>query len=234
MNTRLGNSFELFDWRRGHAGPKAELLVRAKTDRCLEDSDRKLFEELALAHRAAKVTIPVPRQRQQTDQPSTPGRPALAARKAQVEVRFKEVTISAPQKAQTRHKSPIKVWAIHLVEKNPPAGAAAIEWMLLTSIEVASVKQALRCVRWYCRRWRIEEWHRVMKSGCRILEHQNHRAEVLLRAIVLDAVIAWRIMLLTLLGREMPGLPCDIVFNRVECEVLELLAQKKDCHSRKP
>ncbi|MCC6232575.1 MAG: hypothetical protein IT580_08020 [Verrucomicrobiales bacterium] len=121
-----------------------------------------MFEELAATRLAAKVTIPVPRQRQQTDKPSTPGRPALAARNAEVEVRFKEVTISAPQKAQTRHKSPIKVWAIHLVEKNPPEGAAAIIWMLLTSIEVASVKQALRCVRWYCRRWRIEEWHRVM------------------------------------------------------------------------
>lgn len=231
---REGDMFELFDLRRGHAGPKAELLVRAKTDRCLEDSDRKLFEELALTPLAAKVTIPVPRQRQHTDKPSTPGRPALAARNAEVEVRFKEVTIRPPQKAQTRHKSPIKVWAIYLVEKNPPEGATAIEWMLLTSIEVASVKQALRCIRWYCRRWRIEEWHRVMKSGCRIMEHQNHSAAVLLRAIALDAVIAWRIMLLTLLGREMPGLPCDIVFDSVECEVLELLAQKKASHSAKP
>jgi IS4 transposase len=93
---------------------------------------------------------------------------------------------------------------------------------------VRSVKQALHCIRWYCRRWRIEEWHRVMKSGCKILEHQNHRAEVLLRAIALDAVIAWRIMLLTLLGREMPELPCEVVFTPGECEVLALLAFKKN------
>jgi hypothetical protein len=151
----------------------------------------------------------------------------LAARSAEVEVRFKEVTISAPQKSQTRHKLPIKVWAIYLLERDAPEGATAVEWMLLTSIEVTSVKQALRCVRWYCRRWRIEEWHRVMKSGCKILEHQHHSAQVLLRAIALDAVIAWRIMVLALLGREMPELPCDILFDQRECEVLELLAQKK-------
>jgi hypothetical protein len=113
------------------------------------------------------------------------------------------------------------------VEKNPPVGAAAVEWLLLTTIEVRSVKQALRCVRWYCRRWRIEEWHRVLKSGCKILEHQNHTAEALLRAIAMDAVIAWRIMLLTLLGREVPELPCDVLFDPVECKVLQMLVQKK-------
>jgi hypothetical protein len=83
-----------------------------------------------------------------------------------------------------------------LVEKQPPQSATAVHWLLLTSVPMTSLKQALRCVRWYCRRWRIEEWHRVMKSGCRILDHQNHTAEVLLRAISQDAVIAWRIMLL--------------------------------------
>ena len=85
----------------------------------------------------------------------------------------------------------------------------------------------MRCVRWYSLRWRIEEWHRVLKSGCRILEHQNHSAEVLARTISLDTVIAWRIMVLALLGRELPELPCDLLFNAWECELLELLAGKK-------
>lgn len=69
-----------------------------------------------------------------------------------------------------------------------------------------------------------------MKSGCRILDHQNHRAHVLLRAIAIDAVIAWRIMLLALLGREVPELPSDVLFDEGEREVLGLLAQKKTLH----
>jgi len=231
---REGDMFELFDLRRGQAGRKAELLVRAKFDRCLEESDQKLFDELAAAPRAKTVTIPVPRQREHIAKPSTPGRPALAAREAKVEVRFKEVTLSAPRTPQTGNKSPIKLWAIYLVEKHPPEGATALRWLLLTSIPICSVKQALKCLRWYCRRWRIEEWHRVMKSGCKILEHQNREAHVLLRAIALDAVIAWRIMLLALLGREVPELPVDTLFDRCECEVLGLLAQKKDSPWVKP
>jgi len=40
-------------------------------------------------------------------------------------------------------------------------------------------------------------------------------------------------MLLALLGRETPELPCDILFDRNECEVLELLAKKNGYHSEK-
>jgi hypothetical protein len=234
VTDREGDMFELFDLRRRQTGRKAELLVRANCDRCLEGSDRKLFADLAAAPLAKTVSIPVPRQREHRAKPSDPGRPALPARTAKVQVRFKEVSLSPPQTPQTRHKPPIKLWAVYLVEKYPPKGAAAVHWLLLTSIPITSLKQALKCVRWYCRRWRIEEWHRVMKSGCQILGHQNHRAHVLLRAIALDAVIAWRIMLLALLGREVPELPADTLFDPREREVLGLLTQKKDCLSVTP
>jgi hypothetical protein len=226
ITDREGDMFELFHFRRSQTGRKAELLVRAKNDRCLEGTERKLFQELAAAPLAKRILLSVPRQREHLATPSEPGRPGLKAREARVEIRFKEVTLSAPNTAQTRALEPVKLWAIYLVEKHPPQGAAPLEWLLLTTVEVRSLKQARKCLRWYCRRWRIEEWHRVLKSGCKVLEHQNHSAEVLLRAIAIDAVIAWRIMLLALLGREVPELPCDVIFDPIECEVLELLAKK--------
>jgi len=227
VDDREADMFELFDYQRRQTGPKAQLLVRAKVDRKLEGTDATLFAELAAAPLARTAKIAVPRQREHVGKPSAPGRAGLPAREAQVEVRYKEVLLSAPQTPQTRDLPPVRLWAILLEEKNPPANATAVRWVLLTTMQVASAKQALRCVRWYCRRWRIEEWHRVMKSGCKILEHQNHDAEVLLRAIALDAVIAWRIMLLTLLGRTVPGLPADLLFDPCECEVLALLSSKK-------
>jgi hypothetical protein len=234
MADREADMFELFDFRRRQTGPKAELLIRAKTDRRLEETDCKLFAELAATPLARTVCITVPRQREHLSKPSTPGRPGLPAREARVEVRFKQVTLSAPTKPLTRHLQPISLWAIYLLEKNPPAGAAPLEWLLLTTIQVESAKQALKCIRWYCRRWRIEEWHRVLKSGCNILDHQNRTAQALLRAIAIDAVIAWRLMLLALLGREVPELPCETVFNRCECTVLELLAKKKMTEPNSP
>ena len=169
----------------------------------------------------------MPRQREHPSKPSTPGRPGLAAREAQVEIRFKEVAVCAPHGPRTRDLPPRKLWAILVREKHPPKGATAVQWLLLTTLPVVSVKQARKCIQWYCRRWRIEEWHRVLKSGCKILAHQNHHAAVLLRAIAMDAVIAWRIMLLALLGRAVPELPAAVLFDPCECAVLGLLIKKK-------
>jgi hypothetical protein len=122
---REGDMFELFHFRRSQTGRKAELLVRAKTDRCLEETERKLFAELAGAPLAKRVSLSVPRQREHLSLPSVPGRPGLQAREARVEIRFKEVTLRAPKAAQTRHLQPIKLWALYLVEKHPPQGARA-------------------------------------------------------------------------------------------------------------
>jgi hypothetical protein len=226
IGDRESDIFELFDQRRRQGG-RVDLLVRAKHNRCLEDTEKKLFEQLADGEADGLVSIAVPRQREKKGKPSKPGRKSLPARTAQVEVRFREIEIRAPQTPQLRHKKPIRLFATYLLEKNPPPDATQIKWMLLTTIEIRSLKQAMKCVRWYCLRWRIEEWHRVLKSGCRVLEHQNHTAESLIRAIAIDAVIGWRIMLLTLLGREVPEMPCSLLFDPWECEVLKLLAQKK-------
>jgi len=232
---REGDFFELFDWRRRQpGGAKAHLLVRANHDRKLEGTEVRLFADLAVAPLCATVKIAVPRQREHLGKPSAPGRPGLPAREANVDLRYKEVLLAAPETAALRGRAPLRVWAIHLQEKKPPPGATAVHWVLLTTVPVSSRKQAIKCLRWYCRRWRIEEWHRVMKSGCKILEHQNHDAETLLRAIALDAVIAWRIMLLGLLGRAVPGLPAALLFDACEREVLQTLAAKKNSHWMKP
>ena len=75
-------------------------------------------------------------------------------------------------------------------------------------------------------RWRIEDWHRVLKSGCRIEDIAHHSAERLRRAIAINLVIAWRIMLMTLLGREQPELPAEMLFSDIELRALRAYAKK--------
>ena len=115
-----------------------------------------------------------------------------------------------------------------------PPGAKRIEWLLLTTEEVRTSEDAARIVDFYTRRWRIEEWHHVLKSGCKVLEHQNETAERLKRVIALDAVLAWRIQLMTLLGREVPELPCTVFFDEWEVKVLEAHEQEKGKRGMKP
>ncbi len=97
---------------------------------------------------------------------------------------------------------------------------------MLSTREITSVEQACECLRWYGLRWRIEDWHRVLKSGCRIEALQHKTAARLKRAIAFNLVIAWRLMLLTLLGRQCPELPADVLFSDLEIEVLRAYAKK--------
>ncbi len=56
---------------------------------------------------------------------------------------------------------------IHAVEPNPPAGRKRIEWKLLTDLEVHSCEEAVEKIKWYAMRWKIEVFHKILKSGCR-------------------------------------------------------------------
>src|ERR1039458_8636877 len=125
-----------------------------------------------------------------------------------------------------RDKAPIEIWVIHAREENPPSNTEAVEWFLLTTINLGSPEDAEQCLRWYCLRWRIEDWHRVLKSGCRIETIAHETAARVRRAIAINLVIAWRIMLMTLLGRETPGLPAEVLFSDVELQTLRAYAKK--------
>jgi hypothetical protein len=92
----------------------------------------------------------------------------------------------------------------------------------------------VQCLRWYCLRWRIEDWHRVLKSGCRVEKAAHATAERLKRAIAIDLVVAWRIMLMTLLGRQTPQLPAEILFSDLEIEVLQQYVKKSPEPSEVP
>ena len=222
VGDRESDIFELFDYRRRKA-PGIHLLVRAKHNRCLEEQSEKLFEYLEALPVMAKAQIEVPRQREKKSKPSKPGSIALPARTAHVDLKWDKVTVSAPATSQTRNLPALELYVLSVVEPHPPQGAKALRWVLLTTVPILSRKQALRCLRWYTLRWRIEEWHRVLKSGCRIESHQHRTADKLARAISIDAVIAWRVMLLALLGREVPEIPCELIFSAWECKLLERL-----------
>jgi hypothetical protein len=219
---RESDMFELFDYRRRKA-PGVQLLVRAKHNRCLEEHSRKLFDHLDALPAMGQARIEVPRQREKKSKPSKPGRIALPARTAHVDLKWDKVTLSPPATPQTRDLQPIEIYALSVVECHPPEGAKALRWVLLTTVPICSRKEALRCLRWYTLRWRIEEWHRVLKSGCHIESHQHHTADRIARAVCIDTVIAWRVMLLALLGREIPEMPCELIFSTWECTLLERL-----------
>jgi hypothetical protein len=107
----LTDMFELFDHRRRKV-PRVHLLVRAKHNRCLEEHSGKLFDHLDALPVMAQARIEVPRQREKKSKPSKPGRIALPARTAHVDLKWDKVTVSAPATSQTRNLHPVEVYAL--------------------------------------------------------------------------------------------------------------------------
>ena len=73
---------------------------------------------------------------------------------------------------------------------------------------------------WYTKRWIIEEYFRVLKSGCAIEERQLRTSDRLENCLAIDSIIAWRILFLMYIGRKKPDLPASILFNKIEQTVL--------------
>ena len=123
-------------------------------------------------------------------------------------LRYQQVPLPCPG------DEPVALWVVHVREEQPPPAAEPLEWFLLTTLRVSSADDATRILQWYVRRWRIEEYFRVLKSGCKVEELQHHTAERLERAMAIKMVIGWRIQLMVQLGREVPDLPGDLLVLR--------------------
>jgi hypothetical protein len=183
-----------------------KLLIRAEQDRRLQDSEANLWRYMESQAVAGKHELDVRRRKNR------------APRRCLLEVRFAPVELRAPK----RHPSlpSIAAWAISVTEANPPSPKEAIEWMLLTTLEVNSYEQALEKIDWYNKRWAIEEYHRVLKSVCRIENRQLGDRTVWQNCLAIDLVVAWRIEHLKKLARTEPLAPCSIAFEEHEWQAL--------------
>jgi transposase-like protein/DDE family transposase len=126
--------------------------------------------------------------------------PARKEREAELIVRWGSVTIKRTQYAQAEEPE-LHLYAVHVVEPNPPEGEAAIEWMLLTSEAVASLEDATTIVDHYRARWIIEEYFKALKTGCAFEKRQLTTLDGLLRALGLFIPAAWKLLALRNLGR---------------------------------
>ncbi len=77
-----------------------------------------------------------------------------------------------------------------VTEVAPPAGEPPLRWLLLTNLPLETVEQALACVRWYRWRWLIEQFHFILKSGCRVEQLQLRDGARLQRAVAVVAGVA--------------------------------------------
>lgn len=189
----------------------AQLLIRAEHSRNRKVLDDEADSEFLWAMLEQQPLVG-------TREILVPPSETCAARQASLAVRTLPVTLRPPKrKAQMPS---VRVWAVLAQEVAPPTGVEGLEWMLLTTVEVQNQADAYERLEWYARRWGIEIYHRILKSGCRVEARQMENAHRLTNCLAIDMIVAWRIHYLTSLGQETPEVPCTVYFTDSEWKAL--------------
>ena len=199
---------DVYDFLALERPPGVDVLIRAAWDRCVSTPERYVWATLEAQPVVSDLLIDVPR------------RGVQPARQAVLSLRYCRLTLAPPRHRKREGLPAVALWAVLVREREPPLDTEPIEWLLLTTVAVGSVEDAVVRVQWYSCRWGIEVWHRILKSGCRLEARQFATAERLHRCLSLYSVLAWRIFYATMLARAVPEVPCSVLLEPEEWQAL--------------
>ena len=117
--------------------------------------------------------------------------------------------------------------AIHASERDTPKDREKIEWKLLTDLPVRTRQEATEKLEWYAQRWKIETFHKILKSGCRAEEAKLRTAERLVNLIAILTILSWRIFWITMLNRTRPDAAPTEAFTELDQYLLDELVPNK-------
>jgi hypothetical protein len=189
--------------------PGVDLLVRAAHNRRVSHPEKYLWDAVGSTEPVGTMEVDVPRGAR---------RPP---RRAELTLRVSRLGVHPPR--YRKHEPGLETVFVNAVlaqEENPPPGQEAIGWLLLTTLPVTEAHEAQRCVEYYARRWLVERYHYVLKSGCQVEELQLETAERLERALALYCIVAWRLLWVTYEARVHPTDPCTKVLAPEEWQAL--------------
>ena len=203
---------DIYDLFALSCSPYHDILIRASWDRKVAHPENHLWSFMESQSISGTLTVTVPRKGNQP------------VRQAELSVRYSQVTIRPP--SHRKGLKPITLCGILATEEESPKGIEPISWLLLTNVLTDTFEDSCQRIQWYSCRWTIEIYHKVLKDGCRIEERQFEFAENIQRYLSLDMVVAWRVLYLTMLGRDMPELPCTAIFEAYEWQSLYCFIHK--------
>ena len=143
---------------------------------------------------------------------------------AVLEIRYSRLVVHPPIGKQKNYPNLI-LTVIHATERGTPHGRDKIEWKLLTDLPVRSRKEAIQKLEWYSLRWKIETFHKIMKSGCKAEESKLRTAERLVNLLAVLCILSWRIFWMTMINRTAPDTSPMLVFTRLELRLLDALVK---------
>jgi hypothetical protein len=195
-------------------------LVRTCVDRLAGDGNHTIADEMD------EVTIKGLHRIKVKDDKGDPDDAVL-------EIRYRKIRVLPPIGKQTKYPA-LTLTVIHAQERGRPKRRKKIEWKLLTDLPVQSRKDAINKIEWYALRWKIEVFHKILKSGCKAEDSKLRTAERLVNLIAVFCIVSWRVFWMTMLNRSSPNAVPQMALTDPEIRLLDHLVKHRggDCSRR--
>ena len=208
---REGDIFELYAQVQKLCG---DFVIRIAQNRKTE-TNSKIFERIRNSATLGTVTLKIPRD-------------SAKNRKARTAV----MAVCACSVRISKKKNSVPLNIVRIVETSQTDGS--IEWILATSLAIENADDVMMAVEYYVQRWKIERFHYVLKSGCKVEEIQQRTYERILPVILICSLIANFILALNYFARISPNAPCDLFFEVDEWQMLYRFAKRTKTPPAKP
>ncbi|WP_029314481.1 IS4 family transposase [Acidiphilium angustum] len=149
-----------------------------------------------------------------------------------LELKYRKLTVLPPIGKQKRYP-PLILTVIHAEEKGSPKNREKIKWKLITDLAVRSRRDAIEKLQWYALRWKIEVFHKILKSGCKAEDAKLRTAQRLANLIAIFCLISWRIFWLTMANRTAPAEPPRCALTKLEISLLDHIVKDREPCSQK-
>jgi hypothetical protein len=216
---RAGDMYELFDAAVRAGQP---FLIRIVQNRKTVENT-KILDEIKKEPCVGKVKVTIPRN----------SRRNLKEREAVLQIRHHCFEVKRPlnlnkvKHLQAAHKiNVIYVQEEQLGLESADKAAEPIEWFLMTNEPVEDADAAYEKAVWCMQRWKVEQFHHVLKSGCAVEKLQERSMEKTTMLVLMHSIIAAAIMNVTFIARMHPHLPCAVCFDEGEWKTLYCAANK--------
>jgi hypothetical protein len=139
-----------------------------------------------------------------------------------LELKYKRIRVLPPIGKKNRYFE-LRLTVIHAQESVAPEGRDKIDWKLITDMPVKSRKDALKMLSWFALRWKIETFHKILKSGCKAEDSKLRTAGRLANLISVFCILSWRIFWMTMINRSAVDAFPLLALSTLEVRLLDQL-----------
>lgn len=123
---------------------------------------------------------------------------------ARLEIRAKTIKLFRAHQHPEHLPESLDLNFVEAREVGAPQGTTPVVWRLITTESIETDAQISKIIDIYKKRWLIEEFFKVLKTGCQFESHQLENIKGLLVALSIESAIAWQLLRLRDVGRRSP------------------------------